>query len=141
MAARDRNFVERGTKLDTESLEEDRRDPLVKNPWKWSWLDYTHKNQKLSDSFRLIKKAGFVVCIVCDKECKYSNRGRVALTDHLDSAAHSKVLKMRASNTLLPGKLTICSYFCFVIVNVPFFQFHHIFLAVIRTNFVSQKCL
>jgi len=60
MASRDRSFLERGTKLDKESAEADRKDPLVKNPWKWGWLDHTHKDQKLSDCLRQIKKPKFI---------------------------------------------------------------------------------
>ena len=53
---------------------------------------------------RLIKKPGFAFCIVCDKEIKYGMRGRVALVDHVGNDSHKKILKMRKSNTVLPGQ-------------------------------------
>lgn len=106
---RDRSFIERGTERDKEALASDRADSFVKNPWRWEWLDYVCQpnDQKLSDCIRLIKKPGFAVCVICDKEIKYSSRGRMALTDHVSSYTHSKVLKLRKSNTLLPGRFHI----------------------------------
>ena len=103
---KDTNYVERGSRDDKASI--DKKDPLVKNSWKWEWLDFVHKEtgQKLSDCIRVIKKPGFCVCILCDKEIKYAARGRVALVDHVGHRSHTDILKLRKSNTLFPGKFS-----------------------------------
>ena len=89
-----------------QSLDADKKDPLVKNPWRWEWLDYTHKDQKLSESFHLVKKPGYVyvVCVICDKEAKYALHKRKTLTDHVESKGHLSLLKIRRTTSLLPGK-------------------------------------
>ena len=87
-------------------------DPLVKNAWRWEWLDLVHDGQKLSDFIRVVKKPGYCVCTVCDKEIKYAGRGRVSMVDHVKNESHKRIIRERKSNTLLPGKLKII---CFII--------------------------
>jgi hypothetical protein len=95
-------IVHRGGAHDTDE------DATVQNPWKWTWMEFvTRTGERVSESIRKIKKPGYAMCIVCSKEIKYANRGRIALTEHLGKESHTNLLKLRRQNTLLPGKLKL----------------------------------
>ena len=105
-------IIQRGSALD---LDEDRKDANLTNPWKWSWLEHSHKNQPLRDCIRKIQKTGYAMCVVCSKEIKYARRGRVALTEHIEKDSHMKIIEMRKKQTMLPGKLNylfVCPVTC-----------------------------
>lgn len=99
MAALRADVVERGDGLHCDSG--------VKNPWKWTWLEKKMYDVPLSEVIRKLDGKGLAYCIICRKEINYSNRGAIALQDHVSSGKHQSAVKARRTNTSLPGTFVI----------------------------------
>ena len=69
------DIVSRGQVFDDESH--------LRNPRRWQWVDKTHDNRRRGEVIRKLKAPGMAYCVVCRKEINYSNRGVVALDDHV----------------------------------------------------------
>ena len=71
-----------------------------KECFKWEWFERQVSidskldlKKKLGDCFEKIDSPGVVICVVCgNKTVNYSNRGVVALVDHVKSAKHRKLV-------------------------------------------------
>ncbi|XP_071506624.1 uncharacterized protein [Diadema antillarum] len=94
-------IVQRGDDHDTGA---DKCDASVTNPWNWNWMEYFVDGKRLGESIRKIKKTGYALCILCNKELKYGKRGRKALEEHVKKKSHVAIENLRKGNTLLPGQ-------------------------------------
>ena len=97
-------IIERGSTLD---VKDDRRNPPLTNPWKWSWMEHQMKDQRLGDSVRKIQKPRFAMCLICNKEIKYGKGGCVALVEHVEKELHKKIVELRKKNTVMPDRVSL----------------------------------
>ena len=78
----------------------------IKNRFKWSWLtDRTEDERAIGDWYRKqTKRPGYVLCAPCNKELKYSNRGKLILHDHANkNADHRKAMEVSSTYWLPPA--------------------------------------
>lgn len=88
----------------------DLEDKNEKNKWNWGWLEHKHSVEVkrngtatsieflLKDVFQKVAGAGICSCILCNKTVKYGGRGRVSLTDHMNTTVHRSKLEVKGQN-------------------------------------------
>ncbi|KAH3742121.1 hypothetical protein DPMN_048856 [Dreissena polymorpha] len=85
-------------------------DKLVKNKFKWEWLqttvDVNKKAIPLSEWIRKIDCPGKAKCIPCEKIVNYGSCGKVSLDEHCNSVDHISKVKTLSSNERLPSSFT-----------------------------------
>ena len=89
-------------------------DKVLKNPWKFSWLEEEQNIEDLlatpsskkvyfRDFLEKINKHGFAKCIWCDCLLKYVERGLKDLKRHVATKKHWNKTKLRLTNYGLGG--------------------------------------
>ena len=69
----------------------------IKNKFKWRWISYvTGDGRAISQRCKKLTKPGSVFCGPCNREVKYSNRGKIALKEHADHDRHKAAIEVRS---------------------------------------------
>jgi hypothetical protein len=82
------------------------KDAGLRNRWRWDWLDKKADNGKIVETFmKKLKALGHAVCILCNAELAYGNRGSVSLIKHASTSKHIKAVNAVKGNYRIQGCL------------------------------------
>ena len=65
-------------------------DLVVKNRWKWEWLQVKVGESYLSDCIRKVDPSGYALCRYCNCQINYGTNGKTALMRHVSNSNHSR---------------------------------------------------
>ena len=65
-------------------------DLVVKNRWKWEWLQVKVGESYLSDCICKVDPSGYALCRYCNCQINYGTNGKTALMRHVSNSNHSR---------------------------------------------------
>ena len=84
-------------------------DLVVKNRWKWEWLQVKVGESYLSHCIRKIDWPGYALCIYCNCQINYGTNGKTALKSHVSNSNKNPQFwqnsnkKAYVTNTIIPN--------------------------------------
>ena len=77
-------------------------DALVKNKWRWTWMEEEHTDGVVFGVYmRKITKPGYALCLWCDAPVNYGGKGLSSIKQHASTDVHQANRKTRETNYLV----------------------------------------